>query len=215
MNPNIVLSPKFAVTPAKPKRRTLADIPERICLGWAIRLFGLGSLAWDYADTVLDCAIIMRKPETKKLVRAVRNIKTEYDRFRARSINESYIKRETQIGLDFEEIFQEHLEKLHYGLKNELARYTLEADSAALVEAVQQCLTLIDAMKLFAADCNRQIDEDGTHSILPHHFEALARLIAEFAGDAYDRNSETRRITAKVIYNELKSLAMCDDDGKL
>lgn len=207
----------LCLTPTVPmiKRRTLEDIPERIRLGWALRLFSLGSLVWDYADTVLNYAVLMRRHETKKLCRAVRAVKDEYDRFRARSIDDSYVRREAAIGLDMEELFQDHLQKLHYGLRNEISRYKLKPNSAAMVEAAQQCLTLIDTMRLYASDCDRQIGQTGSHSILPGHFDRLAGLITEFAGDAYDRNSQTRTLTAKILYNELKNLVMRDDNGKL
>lgn len=197
------------------KTKTIDDIPEDTLMSWAMRLFGLGSLAWDYADTVLKCAAVMRLQHTKKLCRAVRDIKADYDRFRARKISDSYVRKEQAIGLAIEELCQGHLDKLHYGLRNEIARYGLEPESTFLVEAVQQCLTLIDAMKLYAKDCDRQIGDTDAHSIMPDHFIRLSGLISEFAGDAYNHNSEARRITAKIIYNELKTVDLHGDDGKV
>lgn len=180
-----------------------------------MRLYSLGSLVWDYADTVLNYAAMLRISETKKLSRSVRELKADYDRFRHGLISNSYMQKEADIGLTLEELCGEHFRKLHFGLKNEIGRYHLDTNYVYLVESVQQCLTLIDTMKLYAYDCDRQIGDIGSHSILPDHFISLSGLIAEFAGDAYDPNSSTRFLTARILYNELKALGLYDDDGNL
>lgn len=199
----------------EPKRKSIDDIPDRIKLGWALRLYGLGSLVWDYADTVLNYAQMLRIPETKKLSRAVKTIKVDYDHFRSKLLNNTYLQKEEGIGLALEELCTDHLKKLHYGLKAEIGKYRLSPDYVQMVESVQQCLTLIDTMKLYAKDCDKQVGNPRLHSILPDHFVSLGILIAEFAGDAYEPNSQVRAITARILYNELKALGLYDDDGNL
>lgn len=44
--------------------------------------FVVAQLAWDYADTIVDVASMLKLHPTKKLCRAVRELKRQYDRVR-------------------------------------------------------------------------------------------------------------------------------------
>ncbi len=75
-------------------------------------------------------------------------------------------------------------------------------------------MTVLDALRAYAADCDREIRSRGirvAHSILPDHFSRLAVLLPEFAGDRYDGHSESRRITAGILCKELKSIELYEE----
>ena len=204
------------LSPAKPK--SLSDIPQRPLAAMAVKLYLLGALAWDYTDTVVDIAVQMRCDRTKPLCRAIRELRRRYDRFRQSSLDSSDIAREKELGELFEKLQRKHIDKLCYGLRNEISQYGLDADSVYLVQAVQMAMTVIGGMKLYAAECDEWIRKQGVadrHSMLSDYFIALETLLPEFAGDCYDRHSESRRITAAIICNGIRHIDIYDDDGKI
>lgn len=200
-----------------PRQKTTYDLPAKDLARKAIKLHILGSLTWDYVDTVCDIAVQQRRTETKRLCRAVRELRADYDRFRSRSLEARDIEREAELGLLFESVCDKHLKTLHYGLRLEIAALGLADADMTMVEAVQQAMTLLDAMKLYAGRCDRWIAEHGVDgsSILMVHFTKLCGLLPLFAGDCYSRESKTRQLTAKILFNELKQLEMYDDNGKI
>lgn len=57
--------------------------------------FVVAQLAWDYADTIVDVASMLKLHPTKKLCRAVRELKRQYDRVRDEFTN--YAHRDSEI----------------------------------------------------------------------------------------------------------------------
>lgn len=76
MNKNIRL-PLPAVLPAR--EATLDDVPQQALARKGVKLSMLGTLATDYANTVLDIAGQMRISRTKRLSRCVRALISEYE----------------------------------------------------------------------------------------------------------------------------------------
>lgn len=187
--------------------KTFEDLPQRQLQAMVTKLYLLCFLGWDYTFTVLDIAVQRRIHQTKPLCRAVRKLKHDYDRQRALNAEDTEI--EMVLAEMFEDGAREHLNKLSYGLQNEIAAYGLDDENMYLVQAVQMAMTVVDAVRMYARECDTWIREQGVktrHSILSDHFTALGRLLPEFAGDCYDRHSETRYITAMIILNEIKKL---------
>lgn len=54
--------------------KTTKDLPQRPLARMATKLYLLGALAWDYADTVCNIAASLRICETKPASRAVREL---------------------------------------------------------------------------------------------------------------------------------------------
>lgn len=198
--------------------KTIEDLPQKPLLRMMAKICIVGSLAWDYAETVRTLAAQMRLPDTIKLSRAMRELHADFDRFRQTSLSAADVRKETNLGLLFEQICEEHLSKFSYGFNSEKEIAMLSDDFRMLVKAVQMAMTVIDAMKLYAADCDRWITENGVfaaHSVLPDHFRRLALLLPGFAGDCYNPDSESRRITARILYNEIKRIDIYDENGKV
>lgn len=202
-----------------PRKKTIDDLPQREFLRRGFKIFMLGSLAWDYTDTVLIMAKQLRLPdETKIVTRRIRNLKKDFDQIHSKSLSESDIEEERKIAEQFEDFCREHLNKLVFSLNNEKIVADVIRDHKILVNSIQQALTIIDTMKIYAAKCDRWIKDNGVHdanSILPVHFIHLSKLLPLLAGDCYNPDSDARRITARILYKELDRIELYDDEGKL
>lgn len=200
-----------------PQPKTTKDIPQRPLARMAAKLYLLGSLAWDYADTVCNIAAQMRIGKTKPLCRAVRELKRDYDRYRNRSMRDEALAKETELAMLFEDICQQHFTKLNYGIASDKSVAGLTQDYEMLIKAVQMAMTVIDTMKLYAAECDAWISSQGVeaHSILADHFRSLAILLPEFAGDSYNANAEARKLTARILLKEINLIEIHDEQGKI
>ncbi len=215
------MKPTIPVTPLIPplrikRRRTFDDIPPDHHARMAIKMFLLGALVWDYTDTVLDIAAQMRITQVKKLSRTIREVRADYESLRRRSLSAYDIDKEWKLAQLFEGINRPHIQALCRGLLNEIHRDTaLDDEYVTLVEAVQIALTLLDALRLYAAKCDDYIRScyPAPHSILPDHFRRLAVLLPEYAGDSYDSHSQTRALTARILFNEITRIELYGNDS--
>lgn len=201
--------------PASP-RRSIADVPQRELTYRTIKLYIVGALVWDYALTVLDIAAQMRITPVKKLSRAVREIHKDYERIRSLDLDEKHIRQEWQLAETFEAINRDNFKQLCAGLVSEIRSGTsLNKEYEMLVEAVQMAMTVLDALKMFAGECDafiRKYYPEAPHSILPDHFSRLAVLLPEYAGDCYDRHSRARKLAAESLLNEINKMEFYGDD---
>lgn len=202
------------LAPDTAPRLTARDIPQKPLARMAVKIYLLGCLAWDYADTVCNVAATLRLKETRALSRSVRELKRDYDRFRNRMMDSESLAKESELALMYEDICEEHFQKLNYGIEADKYSAGLKEDYMLLVKAVQMAMTVLDVMKAYARECDEWIRSLGVHvhSILDDHFRSLAVLLPGFAGNAYNANAEARKITANILLNEIKSIQVRDKD---
>lgn len=213
--PRNLIRPEFDLMP---KPVSVDDLPEDERAARLVKLGMLSSLAWDYTNTVLDISSRMRIDALRAPSRAIRQIKREYDQSRSRVFYAESILKETELGQFFEEINADAFSKLCQGLKVETGHIRdLDDDNSMLVCAVQMAMTLIDAVKLYAADFDSWMESRGVRgkTTMPSHLTRLAILLPQFAGDCYDARSESRRITAGVLFNEIRAIETWDENGKI
>lgn len=198
--------------PPKKPDKTIMDIPGDLLVEWSFKLFALMNLAWDYVDTVCDACISLRIQETKPLVREIRNLKREYDQFRAPATRPVMEHNETQHGLRMEQLFRDDLRKLMSGIKLEVNKLDLTPDHRLLVISVQQALTLMDAVKVYARWCDSEIKKRGVWTcdccMVQTAFLKLYDLVPQFAGDCYQPDIDARRLTAGILANRMKSIGL-------
>lgn len=201
----------------KPKARSFADVPREEISPRAVKLFVFAALTWDYVDTVLDIASQMRlRNGTQKVSRRIRELRDDYNRVRSRSLDEAHFAEEWRLAQLFEKINKVHLAKLNYALKAETSHdYALDEDYEMLVVAVQTAMTLLDALRMYAAECDAMIRRyyPAPHSILPPQVAELSGLVPLFAGNCYNAASEARRLTARILLNEINAISIRRDDG--
>lgn len=198
---------------SKPARKSLDDVPQKELAHMTVKLYLIGALAWDYTDTVLDIASQLRiGGAIKKLSRTVRELHRDYDRMRALDLDSEHVRQEWKLAELFESINKRHFTHLCNGLLTEIRRdNSLNKEYEALVEAVQIALTMLDAMKLYARQCDafiRKYYPEAPHSILPDHFMQLSVLLPEYAGDCYNSHSHTRELTARILLNEINRIEL-------
>lgn len=200
-----------------PKPKTPYDLDENYVTRMMIKMYALGQLAWDYADTCIDISTQMRVREVKKVSRAIRQLKTEYDAFSGKALSMFDKNKLTEIGELFERANGECFSRLCNGLRLEIGRLKLNEDYIYLVQAAQMAMTIVDTMKLYDKHCADWLTNQGcpTSSIVADHFNRLALLVPQFAGDAYNKDSEARMITSKILYKELLNIEIYDRDGKV
>ena len=210
-------------------KKTIDAVPVEVNLDMSFRLFALMNLAWDYVDTLCDLCIAGRITDTKPLVRRIRELKRDYDKFRWRVKDEDSERQEEERGLFIEDALKDDLKKLQYGLENEIAKLDLTPKSFDLVLATQQAMTLMDAVKVYARRCDKVIQSYNVWVsdcclVLPQ-FMALFRLVPQFAGDCYRSDLAVRKLSAGIIANKIQTLELPEmkaykelknktDDGK-
>lgn len=188
----------------------ICDVVDRDTLTlWAAKLYTLHNLAWQYIETILDIACQMRIRETKPLIRKIRELHLEYDRFRARSIDGEHCRHETDMAESFEDWLAKDLRKLFYALDFEVSKMDIVAGQRPLVIAVHQAMAMLEAVKIYARRRDKEIREKHRIevkdcSLISNEFLALYPLVPQFAGDCYRPDLDAVKITANKIANKIE-----------
>lgn len=210
-NPGVA---KAVLLPSAAPAKTIYDVPVEIVAGMASRLLLLLNLAWDYVETVHEISRTLRVGSTKRTSRRIRELKRIYDQRRSRHIDSDHENKERDLALLFEQLCAPHLTKFHYTLTNEIKRECPDAseDETYLIEAVMTALTMLDAAVLYGADCDAQIRSMGVsgNSIITPEIKELIRLLPEFTAGRFNTENPTRRLTARIILNEIKQIELCE-----
>lgn len=189
-------------------KKGIEEVPEDLLIEWSFKLLALMNLAWDYVDTICDICVSMRMESTKKLVRQIRLLKSEYDKFRCRVMSKHMEDEETGHALRFEECFKDDFTRLFYGLEAEVNKQKMSPELKSLVIAVQEALTLMDAVKIYARWCDTQIKGFGVWvcdcCMVQSEFLRLYALVPKFAGENYKSGDNTRKLTARILANRLR-----------
>lgn len=189
-------------------------VPEKLLNRMAIKIYMVGSLVWDYADTVLDLVRQARISETKKHSRELQAVRERYLRFREKHGGDSMAE-EARLGLMFEQLNQKRMDRLYKHLCVEI-RYTTQLNEQwrTICASVLTALTVLDAIKLYARECDRRIAAYGAlrgHSILQDEFEQLGRVLHKFVEGRCYSGLVTRRQVAQELYAEILSLETTED----
>lgn len=203
-------APLRSVIPSPRPVRLIDEMPEDVMMVWAWKLYTIMNLTWSYIDTILNLCIQQRIKDTKPLVRTIRDIRHRYDQFRQHSIDSEHEAKETYNAEVFEEQFSADFDRLFNGLEMEVNRLDLTPGHRMLVIATQQALTLMDAVKIYARLCDREIKANGIWTcdcaLLQDEFLQLYPLIPQFAGDCYRPDLTARQTTARILANRLQSI---------
>ena len=206
-----------AMTARKPLRedvlrRRIDKVPEDMLYVMACKTYAMCNLAWQYVDTIIDFCVEQRIDGTKRLVRAVRELKDRYNRFRDSNVANIIIKRDEDRNAEtLEDFAAKDFSRLFYSLDAEVGKLGLNANHKMLVVAVHQALTVIDAVKLYASQCDERLKPYGItihkYALLQKDFLLMSRLIPEFAGDCYSQIG-SREGTAKILLNKVNEMGV-------
>ncbi|MCM1219671.1 MAG: hypothetical protein NC548_34760 [Lachnospiraceae bacterium] len=172
--------------------------------------FVVAQLAWDYADTILDTASMYRLHETKKLCRAVKELKKRYDIVRDEFTNTTHRESEIDNMYVFEDgvadLFNLYLKNIEFDLKAEYPQ--LEEKFHYFLKAVYQCHIVLQAIYRYASMWKVKVEKIVGHSIgdvLPQELRKLDILVMAFVGDkpVSQKFDEQQKTYAQCIANRM------------
>ncbi len=183
--------------------------------------FVVAQLAWDYADTVIDVSTLLRLHPTKKLCRAIRELKRRYDNVRAEFTNYAHRDSEIDNMYVFEDgvsdLFSLYLKNIEFDLKKEYP--DLEGDYKVMLLSVYQCHIVLKAIYRYAEMQRDKIEKIVGHrigDILPVELRKLDILIMEFIGDkpVSSQFDVQQKTYAQCIANRMCLVELNDKDAE-
>lgn len=179
--------------------------------------FVIAELVWDYADTILTLSAMMRNG-AKKLCRAVKELRRDYDRVRTPYIDEAHRDSEVENMYVFEDgvkdIYSQMLVNLRCDLKSEYP--SLDNDNVDFLTAVYQCDITMQSLLIYTRKQTEKIERIVGHrigNILPKQMYQLARLIPEFVGDkpASDRFKTLKKQYEQTFATQIALIELSDE----
>ncbi len=150
--------------------------------------FVIAEIVWDYIDTIIDQAAIMKISATRKLCHPIRQLRRSYDRRRYTKIDERWRRSETNNMILFQETLSDYFDNSYkayrYGLK--VTYPTLEENSLMLVSTVYVCLTILRALVRYTRAHEAIISKIVGYKIapiLPEELRQIEPLVRAFIGD--------------------------------
>lgn len=150
--------------------------------------FVIAELVWDYADTVIIMSRPLNNPATRKLSRAIRDARRDYDSLRRQHIDAEHRERELENGYIFEDavndITSQLLLNVRLDIKSEYPQ--LNDESRDLLLAVYQCHILSRALLKYIDKQRRAASKrigSTVGDILPSSYYIMDKLIPEYIGD--------------------------------
>lgn len=153
----VVLDEFKSIRRQEKTQKTIDDIDNQLLTEWSVKLFLLMNLTWGYVDTILNLCSQMKIQEVKKQCRAIKEWKRRYLQFRQSFVCDAEDRNETDRGEWFEETFSADFDKLFNGIDNLSNVVSRNNNHKLLIVAVQQAMTLIDAVKKYARYIDREI----------------------------------------------------------
>lgn len=168
---------------------------------------------WDYIESLIDCAIILRLTETKRLTRALKDIRREYNLDRAKHLDAEHRKNMS----DHAQQFIEECETLNWAWKVIHSEYKhkhpdLLPDWVILIAQADLVCSMFAALNRYARHFDKMIADKSRrklHSILPDEVNRMQGLIPEFLGGI--PHTRIRRVVDAVLYNEFLNQELTDE----
>lgn len=179
--------------------------------------FVVANLAWDYADTIVCMAQLLKLQETKKLSRAIRQLKADYDRLRAPYIDSAHRNSEENNMYVFEDgvkdLFNLYLVNIECDIKS--AYPELQSEYIILLKAVYQCHIVLQCIYEYVRIMTIKVEKIVGHKIgdiLPGELRRLDPLVIAFAGDKpISKEFEKQQSTyAKSLSNRLSRIELVE-----
>ncbi len=150
--------------------------------------FVMAQVVWDYADTLCDLSVIARESRLKRLCRAVKGLRREYDRGRAPFIDSAAQAKEEEHMIAFQEAHRDFFAKLRLAVTERIhtSHGVLDPDRETLVAACCMGVLCHRALRKLVAWADALIERKcgrASHSIMPDQMRQLGTLLPEFAGD--------------------------------
>lgn len=150
--------------------------------------FVIAEIAWDYADSCIDLAILLRLYETKRLSRHIRELRRSYDRKRY-IIDRKHRQIETENMLAFQEDYKEFFSHLHHSITEQVnGQYPGQcSDMQMLIAGAYSCAVVLRSLFKYADIMSGKIASllgiTARGSIIVDELRQLAAIILQYAGE--------------------------------
>lgn len=150
--------------------------------------FVIAEIAWDYADSCINLAILLRLYETKRLSRRIRELRREYDRKRNR-IGPGNRKIETENMLAFQEDYKVYFSRLHHNIQEQInTTYPGQCyDMQLLISGAYSCAVVLRSVFKYVDIMQNKIAAllgiTAVGSIIVSELRELEKIIIQFAGE--------------------------------
>lgn len=178
--------------------------------------FVIAEVAWDYADTAIDIAILMRLSPTKKLCRYIRELRREYLAFKRKYFDSSHLDSEEEnMELFIDELSKFFNDRFHSYVDGLVASYPdLDYDSKMLISEAYLCKFVLKALFKYMDYMTAKVENIVQHPIgrlLPTSVNRLSDVILEFAGDSPLSSEFIKKQDEFVdeLVNQIKSIDLC------
>lgn len=170
------------------KQLLYSKLSEDALLCIAYVPFTIAEVAWDYADTICDISVIMRRSETKRLKRAIEQLRNDYDHKRFKTINQACRDSETANMIMFQEELSKEFNAYFQRFKKALTTQfgEIEVNSLMMTASVYLCRSVLKALFRYTAVQENIVSKILGYEIaplLPDELHRLYNLVIEFAGD--------------------------------
>ncbi|MCM1221872.1 MAG: hypothetical protein NC548_46115 [Lachnospiraceae bacterium] len=151
--------------------------------------FVIAEVAWDYADSCLNMAVLLRQKELKPLCRAIKELRRDYDRLRQKAIDREHRELENEQMILFQEDYEEFFSKLHMSITQQVGNEHpgLCTDSRMLISAAYSCAVVLRSLFKYAGIMEKRITDilgiTAIGSIIVKELQQLDKLILHFAGE--------------------------------
>lgn len=200
--------------PAKQDLSELLDQDTFLRFGYVP--FVIAEVAWDYADTAIDIAILMRLSQTKKLCRCIRELRREYLCFKRKYFDTSHLDSEEEnMELFIDELSKFFNDRFHSYVDGLVASYPdLDYDSKMLISEAYLCKFVLKALFKYMDYMTAKVESIVQHPIgrlLPTSVNRLSDVILEFARDSPLSSEFIKKQDEFVdeLVNQIKSIDLC------
>lgn len=206
-----------AIEEAKRRERVAQMFDRETLFRFAYVPFVIAELVWDYADTVIIAAINLGQPETRKLSRAIRDARREYEHLRYEVINNDTRNREIENGYVFEDAVNDITRQMLLNVRLDInSEYPdLEDKSRDLLLSVYQCYITSRALLKYLDRESAKVEKRVGHRIgrmLPPPYYVMDALIPEFIGDkpASDKFKKLMQTYIDTFANQIALIELND-----
>lgn len=178
--------------------------------------FVIAEVAWDYADTAIDIAILMRLSQTKKLCRCIRELRREYLGFKRKYFDSSHLDSEEEnMELFIDELSKFFNDRFHSYVDGLVASYPdLDYDSKMLISEAYLCKLVLKALFKYMDYMTAKVENIVQHPIgrlLPTSVNRLSDIILEFTGNSplsFEFIKKQDEFVDELV-NQIKSINLC------
>lgn len=185
-------------------------LDSELLMRFAYVPFVVANLAWDYADSILLTVQVMKIDATKKLCRAVKQLKRDYDRIRSEYVNSAHSQSEEDNMYVFEDGVHDILKLYFVNIEADIrsAYPDLKEDYIILLKAVYECHIILQCIYEYVKKISEKVEQIVGHKIgdvLPPQLRRLDTLVLAFVGDKpiTDKFAKQQKTYAQTLANRM------------